>query len=238
MANVFVYTMEANISQLQEEISSSDITIAIGGIISNNMEITLTFKTDISTSEEVLLGDIITNHTPEFIAPPDEVRVAAHHKDEDNTLVVYPTTIPDGWHVCFQGSGDSESEVGGGEKVIFHMTSRDDTMVKEAYFNTDVYVKDGYMISKDAPFGAAVDIEAVHPIYGPLTPFAKDVPIFGSGWFPMDTDGRAHIPKGIGLRITVKNSNGGTAMGQSPFEQPPADFWFAGRFEVYRKKLS
>ena len=198
---------------------------------------TITIKTDISTSEESILNDIIANHVPEFVAPPDEVRIAAHHKSEDNTLVVYPTTIPDGWHVCFQGSGDSETDVGGGEKAIFAMTSRDDEMTKEMYFNTDVYVKDGYMITKDAPFGAAVDICAVHPLYGALTPFAADVPIFGSGWFTLETDGRAFLPKGIGLRITVKNSNGGTAMGQSPFEQPPADFRMAGRFEVYRKKI-
>ena len=235
MATEFSYTLEANISQLEQEIADSEITIATRSIVSNNMEVVILFKTDLSNGEIALLELLIEDHEPQASAVPDLVQLNSQHKPEDNTLVVYPTTIPDGWHVCFQGSGDSEDELGEGEKAIFHISSRDAQIYKDLYFNQDVYLKDGYMISKGAPFGASVDIEVVHPAAGVLKTFAKNVPIFGSGWFPMDTDARALLPKGLGIRLTIKNSTGGAEIGQSKFEQPPADFWFAGRFELYRK---
>ena len=241
MALEFRFTKITNPALLTEEIQNSEIIVALNSVVQEGPDVIITFKADLSLAEEQLLTDIVNAHTPIDKDPPDSVVLASPSTPEDGIPYIYSTTIPLGWFVAFQGAGDDinlpgQQGQGQGEKIIFHLTSRDESLTKDFVFNEDVYVKDGYMISKQAPFGSSLDIDVVHPVYGPIMSFGKKIPIFGSGWFPLNTDGRAFLPKGMILRITVYNSNGGTGIANAPDEQPPADFWLAGRFEIYRKK--
>ena len=234
--NIFTYTIACDIAQLKQEINSSAITIAIDSIISENMDIIITFKTDISAEEEVILTGLIDAHVP-IPRENDVINVALEGpKTPEGVSYTYNTSKPLDHYVCFQGAGDTATGVGEAEKLIFHLTSKTQEVVKEFTFNEGVYIKDGYIISKEAPFGASLDIEIVHPVYGiVVNAFGKRVPVFGTGWFPLDTEDRAFVPKGMIIRITVHNSNGGNDEGDSPDEQSPADFWISGRFELYRK---
>jgi len=235
MLSTYTYLKTANIAQLSNEITASTITVALESITSNNLDILISFKAALSAEEQLVLDILVADHVPEEVQDPDIVKMSSRHMPEDDTLVVYATTIPMGHHVCFQGSGDTDTVIGAGEKMAIHMTSRDTSKTVDITFNENVYIKDGYMITRDAPFGASIDIDIVHPTGALIMKLAAKVPVFGTGWFPLDTDGRALLPKGIIMRVTLHNSDGGTEVGQSTIEQPPADFWLSGRFELYRK---
>ena len=233
MADTFTYQKEVNIAQLFQEILDSDIAIAVQDITSQDMDVTIVFKDDLTDDEVDILNDIVANHVPQDEETADIVKLGSQ-TDNYGVPIVYPTSKPIDHYVCFQGAGDSPDEIGGGEKITFYLTSRTEKIVKEFVFNEDVYIKDGYMISKDAPFGACIDIEIIHPVYGIVVmAFGKKVPIFGTGWFPLDTEDRGYLPKGMIIRITVWNSQGDDGIAT---EEYPANFYVAGRFELYRKK--
>jgi hypothetical protein len=229
----FIYTRDINIAQLQDEILGSSITIAVQSISSSNNDVTITFKADLSVQEESILDSIIENHVPQDEETADVVKLGST-EDNYGTPIVYATSKPLDHYVCFQGASDSVDEIGGGNKITFHLSSKTEKQTKEFTFNEDVYIKDGYMITKNAPLGACIDIEIIHPLYNIVVmAFGKKIPIFGSGWFPLDTEDRGFLPKGMIVRITIWNSNG---TDENLDEEYPANFYVSGRFELYRPK--
>ena len=227
------------IPQLQAEIESSGIIIALDFIDINSNVLTVGFKSDITEEIEALLDQFVNSHTPDQNSKPSVVpiRISQPSTSEDDIPYVYNTTKPTGYYVCFQGAGDVMTEnpndgIGKGTDLSFKLTSEMGVMVKDFMFNEDVYIKDGYMIVQDAPFGATLDIEIIHPLIGILFPFARNIPILGSGWFPLDTEDRGFLPKGLILRVAVRNSN----PSECSTHDEPCNFRLYGRFELFRKK--
>jgi len=155
----------------------------------------------------------------------------APHKTEDGLPKVYPSCRPHGTTTYFTGAGDHPvNGVGQGNKLLFKLGVNDPSQKVDLTFNEDVYIKDGYMIARGAPFGASVDIEVYHPgLQKVVSCFGKAIPILDNGWFPLDTEDRSLMPAGLMLRITCRNADGvDNAEGS-------AEFVMAGRIEMYRK---
>lgn len=149
---------------------------------------------------------------------------------EDGLVKVYPSCRPHGTTSYFAGAGDDNIlGVGNGARLLFKLSAADISKSVDIYFNEDVYVKDGYMITRGAPFGAYVDVHIVHPTSGIVCTFGAKVPVLGDGWFPLDTEDRALLPAGMIMRITVHNSNSSDTI-----QDPAADFVLAGRIELFR----
>ncbi len=230
----YVYEKQANLAQLLEEISKSDIVIGTKDIAAFGSNVKITFKADIQPTEKELLDALVETHTPQE-EPNDTVTLSSPSTTEDNIPYVYASSRPMNHYVCFQGAGDSSEKIGGGPKVVFHLNSKTDSVTKDFIFNEDVHIKDGYMITKNAPMGAMLDIDVVHPQQMVTVGcFARSVPLFGSGWFPLDTEDRGFLPQGFIVRITISNSSGGDVGSED--EDYPADFSVSGRFELYRLK--
>lgn len=248
----FNFSHEVNLSQLNGEIADSMITVAIESIYIEGGMVHINFKADLSEPESIMLTSIVDAH----VALPyeeDATKVQLSKvTDTDGIPYVYSTSKPLNHYVCFQGADDITEEphpdgsphiphfsepkvtdIGKGEKLTFRLTSTMSSTSKDFMFNQNVYVKDGYIITKDAPFGATLDIDIIHPLYGLLFPFGRAVPVFGTGWFTMDTEDRGYLPQGLIIRITVNNASGSETILD---EEPPATFNVFGRFELYRPK--
>lgn len=153
------------------------------------------------------------------------------HKTEDGLPKVYPSCRPHGTTTFFAGAGDDVTKgVGQGEKLLFNLSVNDPSKLLDLTFKEDIWIKDGYMITRNAPFGASMDIEVIHPVAGVVGCFGREIPLLGSGWFPLDTEDRSLLAMGLILRITVRNAEGGNV------QDSPADFQVAGRIEMYRKE--
>lgn len=141
---------------------------------------------------------------------------------EDGAPKVYPTARPFGTVTCFYGGDDN------GNLLLFNLLAADASKHVDLTYNDDVYIKDGFMIVKGAPFGARMNVSVRHPSVGHIKYYCKDIPLFGDGWFPLDTEDKAKMPAGIILRVEVVNSTGQNG------QDVAADFKVAGRIEMYR----
>lgn len=235
--NEFSFTKKVNLSQIQEEIEHSLITIAIQGISVESEVLKIKFKANLSDEEQTILIAIVDSHVAKPLENHAQKVELSAQTAQDGIPYVYSTSKPLGFYTCYQGADDDMTAenpidgIGRGEKLTFRLTSKTEEVSKYFTFNENIYVKDGYMIVKDAPFGATVDIEIVHPLYGVLMPFGRSIPIFGTGWFPLNTNDRGYIPKGLQIKITAYNSQGSE---DNLYEETPATFSLFGRFELYR----
>lgn len=141
---------------------------------------------------------------------------------------------------------------GGGERLLFNLTSSDRKKSVDLVFDETTQVKDGFMICTGAPFGASLDIEVVipagHPAGHPsveivVAKFGNKIPLLQNGWFPMDTDDGGRVYQGWILRVTVWNSMGNEYLSEGVLnpnydkrQDTPASFKVAGRIEMFRLK--
>lgn len=149
----------------------------------------------------------------------------------DGIPKVYPSVRPFGTSTIFFGRGDDlvNNKVGEGEKLIWKLSANQTEDVVDIQFMENVYLKDGAMYPIDAPAGAELTIQLIHPEYGVVVGgYSYSVPVVGSIPTPMDTDDRGEIPAGIIIRMTIKNSTG---QGK---EDPPKEFKVLGRIELFR----
>ena len=66
---IYNYNKEVNVSQLEQEVRSSSITVALDNITSLANDVQIVFKASLSSSEEEELDNIVDSHNPE----PDEI---------------------------------------------------------------------------------------------------------------------------------------------------------------------
>ena len=246
---IYNYTAEVAVDRLTHEISThEEISVALDYINVNGSSVDIVFKSALANIEKVTLDNMISSHVPE---PLDDASLTENtfkvqfqnNTSKDNVPYVYQTTRPLGQYLTyFTGEGDTidyaapqNNKRGGGGNLTFCMCPEDDTKSREITFYEDVWVKDGFIICKDAPFGAAIDISVVHPVYGPMDYFGIGIPVAGTGWFPLDTEDRAFIPGGLRVRITVRNS---VVDGDADMEPRPEKWFLSGRLELFRSKLT
>lgn len=232
----YSYTKAINTERLTSEINSSPIEVALDYInLIGESNVEVFFRMQLSSIDKVTLDNLISAHINEPLDGYAEVNVKfGKQTPEDGIPYVYSTSRPLGQYVTyFTGAGDNltTGERGGGDDLVFLINNTDVSISKDVSFSEDVWVKDGFIICRDAPFGASVDIDVVHPLYGVLESFGKKIPVAGTGWFPLDTEDRAFLPKGLIVRITVNNATIETV------HEPVPDHWhLAGRLELFRSK--
>jgi hypothetical protein len=148
--------------------------------------------------------------------------------DDYGKQKVYPTRRPENTTTLFVGAGDhvpvstEPAVIGGGATMKFSMTSADTTKESDLVFTEDIYVKGGYAIFENAPYGSYYDIEIHHPIGGKVGAFAVKCPMMDTGMYDMDPDDVAILPQGMIMKVRITNSSPATA------------FKVVGRLEMFR----
>lgn len=233
------FNKQIDILKLESEINSSEVSMKLDHIDFNDdtNDVVVYFKTLLLPDDLALLELIIEDHDSTPLEPdlkPLPIDLNKQSDDMDSKVpYVYPTSRPLGYLTNFAGAGDGGegfSERGKGQEILFNMKDTDVEQVVNLTFNEDVYIKDGALTSIGAPLGAHIDIEIVHPLYGTLDLFGVKIPVLGTSRWPLDTDDRALVPKGLIIRITCRNASG------TGRHDDPAAFKLAGRLELFRKK--
>lgn len=229
----YIYTKIIDIARLKQEIEASAvITIALDTINALGSQVTISFKAVLPAADESELNNLVAAHVPTPLETKALTVDAFTVKDPSGIPQVHASPKPVGYTSYFSSCGDTGTgDVTGhgqGNCLKFRMLSTDSVKSVDVTFSEDVYIKDGLILPRGAPFGASVDVEVVHPVYGVLFAFCRHANILGDFPVELDTDDRAHLPLGLILRITVRNATG------TGDDDPAADFVVAGRVELFR----
>ena len=231
-ATTYTYQKAVSAELLSDEISLSNITVALDRIdvVSSNVDII--FKNSLATEEQTTLTTLVTNHDPaNYVDEKIEVKsVFQKVESDENIPFVYPSSRPMNHYTYFASEGDSGAPgtYGGGPRAEFKMLSTDVSKSVEVTFNELVYLKDGLIMAPNAPFGACVDVEVLLPNDYFILYFCKAVPLYGNFPVELNTEDRATLPQGWKLKMTIYNSTG------TGDHEPPADFNVSARFELFR----
>lgn len=176
MATQFTYNIsdfpndKVNSRKLTNEIMDSSITIAIDYINTSTTQCDIFFKTDLSSGEETTLDDIVAAHDGVFVDTDDSPRMA------DGRMIVRADSRPLSYATYFTMCGDdSTAGIGEGTKLLWDF-SNDDDLINDGsvpsgmkckqillQFLCPVYMKDGTLYFKDAPWGCFVTMDIVVP---------------------------------------------------------------------------
>jgi hypothetical protein len=209
-----------------EVLAKTGILVALADLQTGEAgEAIIIFRDPLPAEQIVFLDEVVAAHSGASFAAPTQL-VAL-----EGVPQVHASPRPAGLSTYFSCAGDvaGPGGVGGGNKLIFNMIPTDIELVEDAVYNEDVWIKDGLLIYKDAPFGASVDAEVYHPTDDVcLGSFVRKGPILGSGWSPFDTEDKGYLPAGFRLRIRVRNSSGADG------EDAAAAFKVTARVEMFR----
>jgi hypothetical protein len=230
----YEYNKESHPALLSDEIeASSAITIALDHIDydAGTTTTSVWFKAALPTTDNDALDSIVGAHSASnYVAPNDTIQTEFLRAEDDSKIpYVYSSPRPMNHYSYFTSRGDGAG-IGDGERMFFSMEASDVEKTVDLNFNELVYLKDGLVHCKNAPFGATVDIAVRHPVYGHLLYFGKEVPIYGDYPITLNTEDRASLPQGLTVRITVRNATGLYG------EDAPQAFKIFGRLELYRPK--
>lgn len=150
-------------------------------------------------------------------------------RTHDGVQKVYPTQQPWGFNTAFTGAGD-DGGFAAGPKLLFSLAAQDSEKSVEISFDDEVYIKDGWVIPVNAPFGAGVDIAVLdEPNGNPVFWYCKNVPLLGDCPVVLHTEDCHYFPAGTILRFTAKNAAG------TGGEDPPGAFKAAVYLKLYRQ---
>lgn len=183
----YLYTKQIfNLNQLSSEIQQSEITIAIDNIIALGDQVTITFKANLSESEEDLLNEIVDNH----IAEPDPQQIPT----------VIPQALPDPGGFRYRGNATPWTNCPPGSTNL-------DLIMSE-----ELHVDGGTVIVYNANPGDYCVFQVVHPVVGVIEQFVnKSYVIPGTGKMDVNVY-RARVPEGLIIRVVYHNT-GSTDVG-------------------------
>lgn len=151
-------------------------------------------------------------------------------RDANGLSRVIPSARPDGTITYFTGAGDNGG-LGDGNRILFNIFSSDASKSVDLNFNEDIYIKDGIIQFKDAPFGSYLEVDIVHPQAGVIAKYCTKLWMVGTGQLQLNSEDKAKIPIGLAVRITVYNSDGQDGC------DLPANFKVSGIIEMYRANI-
>ena len=137
---------------------------------------------------------------------------------------------PDGTRTVFMGSGDS-SGYGLGNRLIFNMTASDSSKYIDNCFDEDVYIKDGIIITKDAPFGSYIDFHMYDPQDNLSAKYCEKINLLGTQRIDLNSEDTALFPQGFKLKATVFNSDG------TGGQDNASSFQVVANLEMYRSSM-
>lgn len=226
------YAKETHLVLLSQEIEASTITIALDRIDYEPTTTSVWFKAALATGEAAILDSIVAAHDKDsYVAPQEKITAELVRQEENDANIpyVYSSARPMNHYSYFSSVGDSVG-IGDGNQLFFNLTAGDVSKTVDITYNEHVYLKDGLIMCTDAPFGALVDIDIYHPVFGFLLSFGKKVPVYGNFPIMLNTEDRASVPPGLIVRVTVFNSDGQDG------RDPASAFRVFGRLELYRPK--
>ena len=151
------------------------------------------------------------------------------YRDGNGLTRTHTSPRKEGTTTYFSGAGDSVSQAGKGERIIFNMLSTDISKTKTITYKDLVYIKDGIITCVGAPIGSYLDITMHHPTYGEVGAFGKTFNLLDDNVFYLNTDDSDDLPIGIEMKITIYNS-----VSLDDDNEPPKDFKVIGNVEMYR----
>lgn len=142
----------------------------------------------------------------------------------------YSTHKPDNTNTIFVGVGDHATNgIFQGNRLLFKLTSSDASKSITLSFNENFFIKDGYIIPVDAPFGAYLTIEVLDGSDNVVSTFAHKISIYGSHPLYINSEDRTGlIPSTYKIKVTIGNSSG------TGDEDAAAAFKVSGHIEMYR----
>ncbi len=133
--------------RLDQEIRSSDVTIALDHIYTSGDDCDIWFKDELPAEDVGILNGIVAVHSGEPLAPaPELVTIDGAAYDEDGKEVVVPTPAPMHSYTWYTSNGDVLDPVTRGEGTAARITyNAAETGVKsvELTFAESVYIHDG-----------------------------------------------------------------------------------------------
>ena len=128
----------------------------------------------------------------------------------------------------FTGAGD-DGDIGSGVKMIFNLTADDSSKSKTLIFNEAVNIKDGMIVTKDAPLGSSIDVDILDPQGNVVLRFAKRVGLLGDNVIYLNSEDSEEIPIGLKMKITINNSDINNTENEAA-----RSFKVVGNLEMYR----
>lgn len=157
----------------------------------------------------ILFTTILTEGSVDYIDFEDNYKSSWNKQleftDPSGIHQFIPSARPTGTITFFSGKGDNDVN------LKFELTDQDDFISKDLTFNEDIWIKDGGIISINAPFGAHFDVDIVHPQAGVVARFCRKIPIVGNETFLLNSEDKSLITLGLILRVTVFNAPDKTA---------------------------
>lgn len=149
----YSYEKIANISLLTQEISSSEIVIALDHINYEGGLVDIWFKSSLSEGDQSILSSIISNHDfSNYVNLVDRI-------DLDNKTLIHETSKPLGAFTYFTSAGDdieNKRDVGNGDLMTIEH-DLEDLMEQSIYVDLNIkenrtWIHEGYVIWKNAEF--------------------------------------------------------------------------------------
>jgi hypothetical protein len=146
---------------------------------------------------------------------------ALEYHDRNGLKRFHTSPRPNGTITYFAGGGDNGG-VGNGADMVFDITSGDTEVSKILSFSEDVNVKDGIVITKNAPLGSKISVEILDPSDNVVMTFVKKVNLLGSQTIYLNSEDSELLYSYLKLKVTVYNGI------------TPVDFQVVGNIEMYR----
>jgi hypothetical protein len=198
---IYNYNKEVNVSQLEKEVRSSSITVALDYITSLASDIQIVFKANLNSSEETVLDNIVNNHViqPE-VQEPNLVDLPAGKVLATESL---PFTNPSGFR--FRGSSFSGTVSGESTADIDYEITQERWVNGGRLLVSAIGPEDKItfqVIDKNNVLGFGANVV--------LDEFIKDYFVPDGGNLEVRLDYPARIIAGLFLRLKYTNSNTST----------------------------
>lgn len=233
---------EYMIDKLGDEIRSSSIITALDYLNSNNSDVDIYFKAQLSSEDLTTLSGVVSQHNGIMeridysqvrIISSDieqQVKLSEEYRDRSGKLRVHQTSRKLGLRIMWTGVGDDTSDpnkVGGGEPLTFQYKIGDtDPMIKYVDFNisdNETWVHEGYMTWKDGQMDTFT-LQLVPRVATIATASGTDMVLYG-GYMVMPTSpgtGNITVTSDLG-----SHTGGLVYMPNNDLDEPPTAFWDA-----------
>ena len=227
--NDFPYSKVAT-DRLTEEISVSNITIALDYISTTGDNCDTWFKTSLSSGEQSTLDSIVASHSGEQLSQVIGVDLFDENRDRSGKLRVHQTSRKLGTGTCWVGVGDDSSNphaVGGGEAFAFEHNTASGIVTLSKYIdfnciNNETWLHEGYITWKNAHFDT-LTLEMVPRVTTYTASSGTYYNLYG-GYMVVPAAGNGTIA----ITSDITQHDGGLVyMPDDDLGNPPTAFWNA-----------
>lgn len=181
------------------------------------------FQTKLTKDEGANVVDFETNYKTDWNS-------RLEYRTTEGILRTTASPRPDNTHTVFMGVGDN-SGYGLGNRLIFNMTAIDVSKSIDNCFDEDVYIKDGIIITKDAPLGSYIEFLMYDNQDNLAAKYCEKVNLLGTQRIDLNSEDTALFPQGFKLKTHVCNSDGTNG------QDAAAAFQVIANLEMYRASL-